>query len=122
MSELKAVSLLEERVMSGKITTYGDFWPYYLQEHAKSLTRGLHYVGTGLALTCLALGIAGDSVWFIAMPFAGYGFAWIAHFFIEKNRPATLTYPAWSLVSDFRMFGLWLTGRLKPHLDRAGVE
>ena len=103
--------------MAGTITTYRDFWPFYLREHAKPSTRALHYVGT---ILMLALGGAG-LWWFAAIPLAGYGFAWAAHFGVEKNRPATFTYPLWSLVSDYRMFFLWFAGRLDVHLQRAGV-
>ncbi|MFL2771823.1 MAG: Mpo1-like protein [Rhodospirillaceae bacterium] len=105
-----------------KFTNYTEFWPYYLREHSVSATRALHYLGTSLALLSIALGMFTEPAWLLAAPFMGYGFAWFAHFFVEHNKPATLTYPAWSLYSDFRMFGLWLIGRLKPHLEAAGVN
>jgi len=107
---------------TGRIGTYRDFWPYYLAEHSKPETRTLHYVGTGLALGILILSVATQSWWLlIAVPVAGYLFAWVGHFALEKNRPATFTYPFWSLFSDFRMFFVWLSGGLGRELERYGI-
>ena len=104
------------------IGRYRDFWPYYLQEHAKPETRAIHYVGTILSSACVFAAFVTGNLWFVPAAFVtGYGPAWIGHFFIEHNRPATFTYPLWSLASDYRMTWRWLSGRLHDDLMRAGV-
>lgn len=109
--------------MSKDIRSFAEFWPYYLGEHRKPQTRALHYAGTTLvvAIAIYAL-VTGRLGLLITLPVAGYFFAWVGHFGVEKNRPATFTYPLWSLIADFKMWFCWLTGRLGPELEKAGVE
>jgi hypothetical protein len=100
--------------------TFAEFWPFYLREHSRPRTRALHYAGTSLVIAIAV--IAALTVrwqWLLAIPVAGYGFAWIAHFKVERNRPATFAYPLWSLAADFKMWWLWISGRLQPELERA---
>ncbi len=103
-----------------KYKTFSDFYPYYLTEHAVGSNRQLHFIGTFLLLLSLATGIVTGRWWFFALiPVLGYGFAWVGHFFIEKNKPATFTYPIYSLASDFVMFWDILTGRIDNKLIEA---
>jgi hypothetical protein len=109
--------------MAQRIASYRDFWPYYLREHSKPETRAIHFGGTFLATASLLALIATRRLWLIPLVLAGgYGPAWIAHFLVEKNRPATFSYPLWSLISDYRMAWAWLTGRLSAELAKAGVQ
>ena len=121
-TKVQTISMAEARPTNRPIATYRDFWPYYLQEHAKPETRALHYVGTFVSLCCIAGAVVFGNPWLaLGALIGGYGPAWAAHFFVEHNRPATFTYPLWSLVSDYRMAWSWITGRLPVELRRAGV-
>ena len=101
--------------------TYPEFWRVYLAAHADPRTRGLHYLGPGLAIAALLIAcLERDWRWLLAAPVAGYAFAWLGHGVFERNRPATFGHPAWSLISDFRMLGLFLAGRLDRELRREG--
>ena len=102
--------------------TYPEFWQVYLAAHANPRTRVLHYLGTVFGVAALAAaGATGDWRWILAAPVAGYALAWLGHLVFERNRPETFGHPLWSLFSDFRMLGLFATGRLGAQLYRAGV-
>lgn len=93
---------------------FADFYPFYLSEHRNPTCRRLHVIGTGIvALVLLVALITRNAWWLLAMPLAGYGFAWIGHFVFEKNRPATFQHPWYSLLGDFALFRDVLIGRIK---------
>ena len=111
----------ESRPDSPDFPTYDAFWLHYLAQHRRPGTRLLHYAGTSLGVTCVILAAAlGDWRLLVAAPLVGYGCAWIGHFGLEGNKPATFGHPLWSFVSDFRMLGLAATGRLGRELRRIG--
>ena len=89
---------------TAQFRSFAEFYPYYLGEHSN---------GTSLVIALLAYSIgSGQWLLLLAVPLAGYGFAWAGHFFFEKNRPATFTHPWYSLVGDFAMFRDILLGRI----------
>jgi hypothetical protein len=91
-----------------------EFYPYYLTEHQNSTSKLLHFIGTGLIILILIFGLTTSQyqyLWFV--PLVGYGFAWVGHFFFEKNKPATFKHPFYSLASDFIMFFDILRGKVK---------
>jgi hypothetical protein len=93
--------------------SYGEFWRRYLGAHRDPRTRGLHYLGTSAAVAALlAAAVWRDWRWLPAAPAAGYGCAWLGHLVFEHNRPETFGHPLWSLLSDFRMLGCFMAGRL----------
>ncbi len=104
---------------SERIKSYKDFWPFYLNEHARPLTRAIHLAGTAGAVALLGAAVVTGNCWLPAAAVAaGYGSAWTAHAFIEKNKPATFKYPLWSLASDFKMLGHFVTGTLGKEVEK----
>ena len=96
-----------------KFNSFAEFYPYYLAEHGNSTCRRLHFIGTTLVIGILAYAIGrGSLVLLLALPLAGYSFAWIGHFFFEKNRPATFQHPFYSLLGDFVMYRDMLLGKV----------
>jgi hypothetical protein len=97
-----------------RFASFREFYPFYLQEHGNRTSRRLHVAGTLLAITILAWALL-TTRWLLllAVPVAGYAFAWIGHFFFEGNSPATFKHPLYSLRGDFTMLRDVLTGRMR---------
>lgn len=103
------------------IRRFEDFWPFYVSQHRRPGTRVMHFIGTTLGLAFLVRAVTtGNAMLVLSGLAAAYGFAFAGHYFIEKNRPATFTYPLWSLVGDFKMYGLMLRGKMTAEVERLG--
>ena len=100
--------------MEKRYASLKEFYPFYLTEHSNTTCRLLHFVGTGLVIISFLTFLVTFNWYYLAIiPFLGYGFAWVGHFFFERNKPATFQYPGYSLASDFIMFWDLLTGKEK---------
>jgi hypothetical protein len=105
-----------------RIPTFEAFWPYYLGEHSKPATRWLHFIGTSIGLAVAALSIGMLEPWLLpASLLPGYAFAWVSHFLIERNKPASWTYPLWSFMADFKLWAFMITGRIGDEVARHGI-
>ena len=103
--------------------TLKEFYPYYLTEHRNATSRRLHFIGTALFIALLIYALF-EAKWTLLMgvPLLGYGFAWVGHYFFERNKPATFKYPLFSLMSDFIMFWDILTGQIDRKLRDAIIN
>jgi hypothetical protein len=100
--------------MATQFSTFREFYPFYLSEHRDRACRRLHIVGSTLVLgVFVAVCLTQHWLWLLALPFIGYGFAWIGHFFFEKNRPATFKNPFYSFMGDWVMWWQVVSGRIK---------
>ena len=98
-----------------KITSFKEFYPFYLSEHLHPICRLLHFIGTGGVIALVVVSIVNSNKLWMYAPLCGYSFAWVGHFVFEKNRPATFTYPIYSLIGDFAMFFHLLIRKEKFH-------
>ena len=101
--------------MAGKrYQTFNEFYPFYLSEHSKSITKILHVIGSLSGLSLLLFFILFSNFQYIPLAFIpGYGFAWIGHYIFEKNQPATFKYPIYSFIGDWIMLKDIFTGKIK---------
>ena len=97
--------------------SYEEFFTFYLHEHSDARNRAMHAAGTALGLCTLIVPFVVGHPWYALLwPVVSYSFAWTGHFLIEGNKPATFGHPFWSFISDFRMLGLMITGKLKSRM------
>lgn len=100
--------------MSRRFSSFHEFYPFYLGEHSHRTSRRLHVIGSFGVLVLVVVAIATTNPWWLlAALLCGYGFAWVGHFFFEKNRPATFKHPFYSFAGDWVMFKDVLTGRIR---------
>jgi hypothetical protein len=88
-----------------RFSSFREFYPFYLSEHANRTSRRLHFIGSCAALACIVAAVAQRNGWWVLGALAsGYGFAWVGHCVFEKNRPATFRHPLYSFLGDWAMF------------------
>ena len=106
-------------VPEARIATFREFWPYYVGEHRKPITRALHFIGSTFVLAIAASAVVTGRPWLLLLvPVVGYGFAWVGHFGFEKNKPATFKYPVYSFLADWVMYGKILSGSMRAEVER----
>ena len=91
--------------MKKRFESFNSFYKFYLLEHKRKGTRIFHFLGTGIGLIGLIISLYNfDPRPFFISILLAYFLAWVSHFFIEHNRPATFRYPFYSFLGDLRMF------------------
>jgi len=98
---------------------FGEFWPFYVSQHRDPRNRNMHFIGTTIGNVSIVLLVLTQSLVFIPVGLiASYGFAWAGHFFFEKNKPATFTYPVLSLFGDYKMYWLMWQGKMAAEIKK----
>ena len=99
--------------------TIDEFWPYYISQHKKPLTRQLHFVGNTNLFAWLILALFKRSLKLVGFAVvSSYALAWIGHFFVERNIPATFRYPVLAALCDMRMYFKMWNGTMDAEVAR----
>tara|TARA_R110001583_G_scaffold31790_21_gene108567 strand:+ start:2474 stop:2782 length:309 start_codon:yes stop_codon:yes gene_type:complete len=99
---------------SSEPQTFDEYYKYYLTLHKNKTNRRLHVSGQVATIALLSYALFIKSwLFFIAVPFVVYPFAWSGHVFFEKNKPAAWSHPIWAKASDWLMFRDWILGRVE---------
>ena len=106
------IHVYKDNMRTNNYNSFWEFYPFYLSQHQNSICRLLHFIGTSIIVLLLIFYVSTPSD-LIFIPLVGYGFAWIGHFFFEKNKPATFKYPFYSFIGDWKMFREILQGKHK---------
>ena len=107
-----------------KDADFEQFWLFYLRVHSKPVTRRLHFIAISFVFIGLAASLLlGDhGLILIVCIIVAAIIAGATHRLVEHTHPAVFTHPLLALLCGFLMYFLWLGGKLKIELDKAGVE
>lgn len=92
-----------------KFRSLNAYWPHYVREHSHPLTRWLHFAGTNNLIGWLLLAAVRRDPKFVVVGVAtSYAFAWVGHFFVERNIPATFHHPVEANLCELIMYAkIW---------------
>ena len=95
-----------------RFASFREFYPFYLENTATGFAAAALHRQLGRACAAGHGRVSGNAWWLLGALFCGYGFAWVGHFFFEKNRPATFKHPLYSFAGDWVMFKDILLGKV----------
>ena len=105
--------------MNNPPKTFAEFWNFYVLAHRQLATRIFHTIGTLGGWSLLAAAIILRKPWYLlAAVVLPYALAWLSHFFVEHNRPATFGHPGWSWLADQKMVAMVLAGKMSDEVKR----
>ncbi len=99
--------------MDPEMKNFEEFFPHYMALHSKPVTQWIHVSFTLFGTLLILSGLfTGRYLWVVIAPIVIYGPLFLSHFIFEKNKPATLSHPLWSVRADLKMakikiLGLW---------------